>query len=456
MKYMWEGRFEKSIRKDVVAFSSSLNADSRLALYDIKGSIAHCRMLKKSGLLSAAEEQKITGGLKKIKKEFEDGKFAFKESDEDIHTAIERRLAEIAGKPGEKLHTARSRNDQIALDERLFLKDFLLLLINNIRSLQKALLSKGEENFPLIMSAYTHLQQSQPVLVSHYFLAYMEMLQRDIDRLKDAYRRMDVLPSGACACCGTSLDIDREYMAKLLEFSAVSKNSMDTVSDRDFLAETLSACTIIMVHLSRFAEDMILWNTSEFGFIELPDEYCTGSSIMPQKKNPDVLELIRGKSASCIGALTGILTMLKGLPLAYNRDLQEDKRTAFNALDDILDSTGILAGLVSRITFNKDKTSASLTGFTLTTDIAEYLVGKNMPFRQAHGVCGKIVRYCIENKKDFGSLKMEEWKKFSPLFSSDIKKILDFKNSVSSKKSQGGTSPKLVRKELDRWKKILM
>jgi len=456
MKYMWEGRFAKNTRQDVIDFTSSLDIDRQLAYHDIEGSSAHCKMLKKAGILTSAEAGKILKGLEAVKDEIAAGKFIFIESDEDIHTSIERRLVELTGKTGEKLHTARSRNDQIVLDEKLFIREKVKLIIENIRLLQKSMLLKSEEVFPALMSAYTHLQQSQPVLVSHYFLAYIEMLERDRSRMEDAHKRNDILPSGSCACCGTSLDIDRRYMAELLGFSRISANSLDTVSDRDFLAETLSACATVMVHLSRFAEDMIIWNTTEFGFIELPDEYCTGSSIMPQKKNPDILELVRGKSASCIGALTAILTLQKGLPLSYNRDLQEDKRATFHAVADTLDSLKIMSGLTAGIMFRKERLYASINELTMTTDIAEYLVRKNMPFREAHAVCGRIVRYCMEKNKSLKSMGMEEWKSFSTQFSPDIKEILSYENSVKSKKSSGGTSPELVRKEIRRWKKKIM
>lgn len=456
MKYMWEGRFDGKARKDVIDFTSSLDVDNRLALHDVKGSAAHCKMLKKAGILSEPEAKKILEGLDRIRIELVERKFPFEESDEDIHTAVERRLVELIGTAGEKLHTARSRNDQVVLDEKLFLKDCINMMCKNINILQRAMLIKADEIFPSIMPAYTHMQQSQPIVISHYFLAYIEMLERDRCRFTDACARVDVLPSGACACCGTSLDIDREYMAELLGFSGVSRNSLDTVSDRDFLSETLSACVIMMVHLSRFAEDMIIWNTSEFSFVELPDEYCTGSSIMPQKKNPDVLELVRGKAASCIGTLAGLLALQKGLPLSYNRDLQEDKSYAFQAFADAIHSLGILAGLTDNMSFNTEKVFSSLTQFSLATDIAEYLVSKKVPFRQAHAVCGKIVRYCIKKKKTLRDLDWDEWKSFSPGFSPDIKEVLSFEKSVESKKSAGGTSPETVRKEINRWKKRIL
>lgn len=453
MKYMWEGRFAGKTRQDVINFTSSLDIDRGLALYDIRGSLAHCEVLRKAGIITDEEAGKIKKGLASVEEEIKSGKFLFRESDEDIHTAVERRLVEMVGKAGEKLHTARSRNDQIVLDEKLYLKDTMEHIMGGLSLLQKSLVEKAEEVFPMVISAYTHMQQGQPVLVSHYLLAYVEMLERDRGRMKDAFKRVDVLPSGSCACCGTSLGIDRKYMAGLLGFASVSGNSMDTVSDRDFITEPLSSCTMIMVHLSRFSEDMIIWNTSEFGFIELPDEFCTGSSIMPQKKNPDVLELIRGRAASSIGALTAILTLQKGLPLSYNRDLQEDKRHAFTAFGDTLFSLGILSDLVAGIRFKKERLLGSVTEFSLMTDIAEYLVRKKVPFRQAHAVCGRIVRHCLENGVPMKEFSLDQWKDFSPEFSGDIKDILNLESSVKSRISHGGTSPRLVRKEIDRWKK---
>ncbi len=455
MGYMWEGRFKDKVEDRVIDFTSSLDIDRKLALYDINGSIAHAKMLVKCGIISANAGEKIAAGLAKIKEELENKKFRFKKSDEDIHTAVERRLTEIIGKDGERLHTARSRNDQIVLDERLFLKDAIKRLNEGIKSLQKTMVFKAEDSFPIIMPAYTHLQQSQPVLLAHYLLAYVEMLERDKQRLKDAYKRMDVLPSGVCACCGTSLNIDRRYLAELLGFSGVSRNSMDTVASRDFLVESSGACVMLMLNLSRLSEDLIIWSTSEFGFVELPDKYCTGSSIMPQKKNPDVLELVRGKASSSIGMFTGLLALLKGLPLSYNRDMQEDRRTAFVIFEDAVSALGILKEMVSEMVFNKKETVKKLSEFTLTTDIAEYLVRKNVPFRQAHKICGAIVRYCIEKNKGLFSLEMKEWRNFSAEFSEDIKKILSFEGSVNAKVSEGGTARKSVKREINRWKKVL-
>ncbi len=455
MGYMWAGRFKGSVDERVIEFTSSLNVDVKLALYDVAGSIAHAKMLAKCGIISVAAGKKIAAGLKKIEKELENGRFVFKKSDEDIHTAVERRLTELAGKDGERLHTARSRNDQIVLDERLFLKDAVKELIAGIIDLQRAMVSKSGEVFPAVMPAYTHLQQSQPVLLSHYFLAYVEMLERDKQRLADAYARVDVLPAGACACCGTSLGIDRQYMADLLGFSAVSGNSLDTVASRDFLVEPAADCVMLMLNLSRFCEDLIIWSTSEFNFAELPDAYCTGSSIMPQKKNPDVLELIRGRASLSLGLFTGLAGLLKGLPLAYNRDMQEDKRAIFGILEDALSSVNVLSGLVQGIVFDRSRMEKALSEFTLATDIAEYLVRKNVPFRESHKICGAIVRYCMEKNRNLRSLGMKEWKSFSPEFSEDVKNVLSFECSARSRSSAGGTAHGQVKKEITRWKKAL-
>jgi len=455
MGYMWEGRFKGKVESRAIDFTSSLSIDRRLALYDVDGSIAHTKMLVMSKTIDKKTGKKILTGLERIKKELKDNRFRFKSSDEDIHTAIERRLIEIIGKDGERLHTARSRNDQIVLDERLFLKDAIKDLTDKIVSLQKALVSKAGGSLDHIMPAYTHLQQSQPVLLPHYLLSFVEMIERDKERLKDVYKRVDVLPSGVCACCGTSLGIDRQYLAGLLGFSGISRNSLDTVASRDFLVEFSGLCVMLMLNLSRFSEDLIIWSTSEFMFVELPDRYCTGSSIMPQKKNPDILELIRGKASSDIGMFTGLLTLMKGLPMSYNRDLQEDKRPLFAIFDDAVSSVDILTSLVSGIKFNKERMKEALSELTLTTDIAEYLVRKGIPFRQAHRVCGEIVRYCLENNKSLSSLKMDEWKGFSEKFSADIKNVLSLEGSVNTKVSVGGTARVLVKKEIGRWKRVL-
>lgn len=455
MKYMWEGRFKETIEGDVIKFTSSLDIDKKLALYDIYGSIGHAKMLVKCKIISSKDGDAILSGLKKIKKEIEEGKFKFKPSDEDIHTAIERRLIEIAGNSGERLHTARSRNDQIVLDERLYLKDVITQIITLTSDFQRVLVAKAEKNISVIMSAYTHLQQSQPVLLSHYLLSFVDMFERDKSRAKEAYKRIDILPSGVCACCGSSLPIDRDFLAKTLGFSEVSRNSLDTVASRDFLIESIFVCVMLMLNLSRLSEDFILWSTHEFGFVELPERYCTGSSIMPQKKNPDILELIRGKSATAIGQLTGLMALMKGLPLSYNRDMQEDKYLAFGVFEDTVMSLDILSKLVSGMVFKKTAMIENISQFTLATDMAEYLVKKGVPFRQAHKICGAAVQYCLEKDKKFSDLTMKEWKDFSPKITDDIKTLLTFDNSVKGKKSYGGTAPELVRKEINKWKTTL-
>lgn len=456
MKYMWEGRFREKTEEDVISFTSSLSVDKKLALYDISGSMGHTRMLMKCRIISKKDGENILKGLEKIKKEIEEEKFKFKPSDEDIHTAIERRLIEIIGKSGEYLHTGRSRNDQIVLDERLYLKDILKQIISLISNLQREMVKKAEENFSVIMPAYTHLQQSQPVLLAHYLLSYVEMLERDKVRAESAYKQADILPAGVCACCGTSLPIDREFLAKTLGFSDISRNSLDTVASRDFLIEGTFVCALLMLNMSRLSEDLIIWSSYEFGFVELPEKFCTGSSIMPQKKNPDVLELIRGKCASATGMLTGLMTLMKGLPLSYNRDMQEDKRLAFSIFEDTVSSLKILTRIFSGIIFKKEAMRNKISQFTLATDIAEYLVKKGVPFRESHRICGAVVQYCLEKGKNFSDLTMEEWRKFSKKISPDIKSIISFENSVKSKKSYGGTSPDLIRKEIERWKRILM
>ncbi len=455
MGYMWKGRFKEGAGRETMDFTSSIAIDKRLAPYDIRGSKAHVSMLVKCGIIEKSEGEEISVALEQIEEEISRGDFVFKETDEDIHTAVERRLIELTGKAGGKLHTARSRNDQIVLDEKLFIMEEIGILLEETEALQKAFLAKSREVYPHIMPSYTHLQQGQPILISHYLLAYMEMLSRDSERLRDAYKRTDSFPAGMCACAGTSLPIDRKYMADMLGFSKVSANSLDTVSDRDFILEFANACIILLLHLSRFAEDMIIWNTEEFKFIDIPDKFCTGSSIMPQKKNPDVLELIRGKTATSIGLLTGLYALIKGLPLSYNRDLQEDKEPLFKILDTLHPALLLLGDMVSRMVFLYDNIESSMNEMLITTDIAECLVEKGVPFREAHGICGRLVRYCIESGKGFSELSSEEWSGLSEKFPEDIKSKLDMRCSVDSKKSPGGTSPSEVKKEIVRWEKIL-
>jgi argininosuccinate lyase len=455
MKYMWEGRFKEKTDISVIEFTKSIEIDKKLAIYDLIGSVAHAKMLFKVGLITKKEKDDILEGLKKIKKEIKGGTFKILPTDEDIHTAIERRLIEIVGKRGEKLHTARSRNDQIVLDEKLYLRDEIINLLQLINNLQRIFLSKSQEYLGTIITAYTHLKQSQPVLLSHYFLGYIEKLERDKENFLSVFKKVNILPIGVGSCSGTTLNIDREYTAKLLKFPEITKNSLDTVSDRDFLIETSFYSTMTLLHLSNFCEDMIIWNMDEINYVELPDKYCTGSSLMPHKKNPDIFELIRGKTGSCIGLLTGLLTVVKGLPLSYNRDLQEDKKALFEILEILKNSLKILCKVIKEICFNEEKIEKSISSFTLSTDIAEYLVKKGVPFREAHRIVGKIVNYCIKNKKELTSLTLIELKKFSVVFGKDIFEILNFEKSVELKTSSGGTSSKNVKKEIKKWRKDL-
>ncbi|MGB9677425.1 MAG: argininosuccinate lyase [Candidatus Ratteibacteria bacterium] len=455
MKYMWEGRFKERVDIDTIQFTKSIDIDKKLAIYDIEGSIAHAKMLSKIGLITKEEKEKIIKGLTFIKKEIKENKFKYLQSDEDIHTAVERRLIEITGKVGEKLHTARSRNDQIVLDEKLFLRDEIIYLLKLIIDLQNKFIEKSEEYFGTVISAYTHLKQSQPVLLSHYFLAYVEKLERDKERFLEIYKRVNIFPLGVGACAGTSLPIDRKYTAKLLNFSKISRNSLDTVSDRDFLVEVTFCCTLTLLHLSSFSQDIIIWNMDEINFVQLPDKYCTGSSLMPHKKNPDVFELIRGKTSICIGLLTGLLTLLKDLPLSYNRDIQEDKKVLFGIIETIEATLRILTKILPDIEFNKEIIKNKISSFTLSVDIVEYLVKKGVSFREAHRIVGNVVNYCIEKNKTLFTLTLNELREFSPAFEEDIFQILNFKNSVNSKISEGGTSSIKVRKEITKWKKKL-
>lgn len=455
MDYLWESRLGSKLNEKVKKFTYSIDIDKKLALYDIKGSIVHAQMLEKIGILSKSESKIIIKGLKDIKKEIEKGKFIFKPTDEDIHTAIERRLVEITGKIGEKIHTARSRNDQIVLDEKMYLKDSVNNILFLITKYQISLLKLSEKVFPYIFTAYTHLQQAQPLLLSHYLIAHIEMAERDKERFEDSFKRIDILPLGAGACCGTSIPVDREFVAKKLGFSKISGNSIDTVSDRDFIIETASNCGILMVHLSRLCEDFILWNTEEFGFLEIPDEFATGSSIMPQKKNPDIFELIRGKTSTVIGDINSLFVLEKGLPLSYNRDLQEDKRSIFEIIEITSSCLEILSEIIPKLKFKYRRMKENISPFTLATDLVENLVKKGVPFRSAYNICGQIVKYCIKNKKDFNSLSLEEYRKFSPLIDKKMIENLTVEKSVEEKISQGGTSQDLVKKEIAKWKRKL-
>ena len=437
-------------------FTSSLSVDQRLAEYDVAGSIAHARMLEVTGLLNETETKKMVAGLSAIKTELENETFVFKPTDEDIHTAVERRLHEKIGDLAGKLHTGRSRNDQIVLDERLYVRELINQLNVEIKNLQKALLVWANKYPNLIMPAFTHLQHSQPILFSHWVLAYLEMLQRDRDRLSDALVRVNVSPLGAGAGGGSSLPLKPEYTAKLLGFPKVFANSLDAVSDRDFLIEVLSDLALISVHLSRLCEEMVLWSSAEFSYIDISAEYCTGSSALPQKKNPDIPELIRGKTGPVFGGLISLLTTMKGLPLSYNRDLQEDKAPFFTAADTVLDSLEIMASVVLNTKINIDAVQKSVeTGYLDAFDLAEFLVKKGLPFREAHGVVGKVVKYAEGANKHLCDLSLPQLEQFSKLFDEKVKKVLSAKNSVTNRKTVGSTNPALVSAQLRKWAKLL-
>lgn len=456
MKKLWGGRFKGKTSRTLESFTESISFDKRLWKYDIVGSIAHAKMLGKRRIIPKDDSEKIIRGLNRIAREIEAGRFRFREDLEDIHMNIEAALIRRIGTAGKKLHTARSRNDQIALDMRLYLRNEIGQIISALYLFQRNMIDVAERHIDFIMPGYTHMQRAQPVLLSHHLLAYVEMFERDKGRLKDALKRVNVLPLGACALAGTSLPIDREYVAKLLGFDSVAENSIDAVSDRDFCMEFLCDSAILMAHLSRIGEELVLWATEEFSFIELPDAFATGSSIMPQKKNPDVAELLRGKSGRVYGALVSLMTTMKGLPLSYNRDMQEDKIPVFDAVDTVKTALGVLGEMVSHVRFNKQRMSDTASeGYATATDIAEYLVKKGLAFREAHSVAGRIVRQCIEKKKRFSDLKVGDFKKFSPLIASDIYRYLTAEGSVNAKKSRGGTSKTEVKARIKRLKKQL-
>ncbi len=436
-------------------FTSSLSVDKKLADYDILGSVAHVKMLAKCKIIKGKEAKKIVSGLKEIGRELEKGKFLFKD-DEDIHTAIERSLTERIGPLGEKLHTGRSRNDQIALDERLYTKDEIKKIVSQITEFQRAILRAAKRYQNVIMPGYTHLQHSQPVLFSHWLLAYLEMLERDKQRFNESYVRVDVSPLGAAAGAGTSLPIDRKFTAKILGFTRVAENSIDAVSDRDFLLETASASSILMMHLSRLSEEIILWNSEEFGFLEIDESFATGSSLMPQKKNPDIPELIRGKTAKVYGGLFALFSLMKNLPLSYNRDMQEDKKGFFEMMEIVSSCLSISTKFLPKIRLDKERMKEMAEkGETTATDLVEYLAMKGVPFRKAHRVVGKILGYLEDSRKTLKELTLTELKRFSDKFEKDALERIKVESSVRSKTSFGGTSPKQVQARIRDWEKRL-
>ena len=451
---LWGGRFKKPTNKKVECFTESLSFDIRLYSYDIAGSVAHAKMLVKAGILTKKESSKIVKTLKLIKSDMDSCNFKASVSDEDIHMVIEKELIKRIGALGKKLHTARSRNDQVSLDTRMYIKDISKTILSCLLNLQGRMARLGAKYSEVIIPGLTHLQFAMPVTFAHYMLSFVEMFERDKDRVKDALKRVDVLPLGSCALAGTALAIDRKFVAEELGFSAVSANSMDAVSDRDFVIEFLSALSVVGIHLSRLAEDIIYYSSSAVRMMELPEDFCTGSSMMPQKKNPDVAELVRGKSAGLIGNVVAMLTVMKGLPMTYNRDMQEDKKLLFDSVDTVTQMLEITAEFVNGITLNK-KVINNLVNKDLglfATDIAEYLVKKGLPFRDAHHVVGEIMASTIATKKP-EEVNLKALKVFSSKFSSDVIKILNAENSVKLKKSSGSPAPSKVKEELKKWLK---
>lgn len=445
---MWGGRFTKAEEKNALDFNASISYDCRMYREDIAGSIAHAKMLAAHGIISKEDQEKITKGLLSIKKEIDEGTFPFSVELEDIHMNIEKRLTEEIGDAGARLHTARSRNDQCALDLHMYMKRNIARLSEKLIAVLEALLAASKKYQDVILPGYTHMQRAQPVLFAHHMLAYFAMLERDFKRLEDCYDMCDMSPIGACALAGTTYPTHPEEEANDLHFGSVYGNSLDAVSDRDYLLQFLSFASICAMHLSRLSEEFIYWSTSEFQFIELDDGYSTGSSIMPQKKNPDMCELIRGKTGRVYGHLIGLLTVMKGLPLAYDKDMQEDKEGVFDALDTLYFALDIYAGMISNMTVNGDHTRQVLeSDFSNATDMADYLAKKGLPFRQAHAVVGSAVHYCIEHHKVLLDLSMEEFRSMSPLFEEDIKEALSIENCVKNRESYGGTGPKSVERQ---------
>ena len=438
---LWGGRFATGTADSVEAFTASIEIDARLYRHDIMGSIAHAKMLAKQRIIPAGDARKIIRGLQTIQREIDGRKFQFSQADEDIHMNIERRLTELIGPAGGKLHTARSRNDQVALDMRLFLRDEVGLIVDGLHALGQELARAASKHLDVIMPGYTHLQRAQPVLFSHHLLAYFDMFERDGERFNECLTRINVLPLGSGALAGTTFPIDRAYVAKLLGFPRVSKNSIDAVSDRDFLLEFLASSSILFVHLSRLAEEFVLWSTQEFGFVELPDGYCTGSSMMPQKKNPDVPELIRGKTGRVFGHLQAALTIMKGLPLAYNRDLQEDKIPLFDTVDTVKACVKIMGEVIAGMKVRRERMlSAVQDGFMNATDLADYLVERALPFRAAHAVAGKVVQFCLAHGKRIEELTLVELKRFSDKFEKNVYKYLSAEAVVERRRAVGGTA----------------
>ncbi len=452
---LWGGRFQSQTDALVESFTASIEFDRRLYEYDIEGSIAHCKTLHRAKVLSSKESKTIIKGLEQIREDIRAGRHKWKVADEDIHMSIERRLTQLIGPLGGKLHTGRSRNDQITLDLRLYLRDVLHHVQADLRHLQQSLVVLAERYKGIMMPGYTHLQRAQPVLFSHHVLAYVEMIERDRERLRDSLSRINVMPLGSGALAGTNYPIDRHYTASLLHFPKISQNSLDAVSDRDYVIEVLSGCAILMMHLSRLSEELVVWSSQEFQFVDLPDGFCTGSSMMPQKKNPDIPELIRGKTGRVYGHLLSLLTTVKGLPLSYNRDLQEDKEPLFDTLDTVSASVKIYAELLSQMTIQPESmTSAVSEGFLLATELADYLVQQGIPFRESHHIIGRLVRKCLANGQDLRDLTQDDLLTASSSFDSKAFEVLTPQAAINRKNIPGGTATAQVTSQITRWKKV--
>ncbi len=456
MAQLWGGRFTKETDQLVYNFNASISFDKKLYRQDIEGSIAHVVMLAKQGILTTEEKDAVIKGLTSIREELEDGTLEITEEYEDIHSFVEAKLIERVGEAGKKLHTGRSRNDQVALDMRLYTRAEILEIDLLLKDLLKELLSLMENNLETYMPGFTHLQKAQPVTLAHHLGAYFEMFKRDRERLKDIYSRMNYCPLGAGALAGTTYPLDRNYTASLLGFEGPTLNSMDSVSDRDYLIEFLAAMSTIMMHLSRFCEEIILWNSNEYRFIELDDTYSTGSSIMPQKKNPDIAELVRGKTGRVYGTLVSLLTTMKGIPLAYNKDMQEDKELTFDAIDTVKGCLALFTGMLKTTKFNKEiMAKSAMNGFTNATDAADYLVGKGVPFRDAHGIIGKLVLYCIEKQTGIENLTLEELKAVSPVFEADVYEAVSLKTCVEKRLTLGAPGSEAMKEVIGLGKKYL-
>ena len=456
MAQLWGGRFTKATEEKVYAFNASIHFDKRLLTQDITGSIAHVVMLAKQGILTNEEKDAIIRGLTGIREDVENGKLEITDEYEDVHSFVEANLIDRIGDAGKKLHTGRSRNDQVALDMRLYTRQKVLETDALLQELLKVLLDTMENNLETFMPGFTHLQKAQPITLAHHYGAYFEMFKRDRLRLRDIFYRMNYCPLGAGALAGTTYPLDRNYTASLMGFEGPTLNSMDSVSDRDYLIEFLAALSTIMMHLSRFSEEIIIWNSNEYQFVEIDDAYSTGSSIMPQKKNPDIAELVRGKTGRVYGALMSLLTTMKGLPLAYNKDMQEDKEVSFDAMDTVMDCLDLFTGMLRTMKFKKERMAASaMNGFTNATDAADYLVNKGVPFRDAHGIIGKLVLYCIDKNTSIDALSLEELQSISDKFGPDIYDAVSLKTCVEKRLTIGAPGPEAMKQVIARHKEYL-